>query len=181
MRGHHVKFRGRRPGTTPLELAQFARAASPHISARFRHRAGRDARVDDGPLEVHRRVIETNLLGYLYGARLVVRIFREQGHGVLVNVSSAVAYVGQPHMSASRVLRYAAQYKDLDRRCGTSSSAKVASTNVPRGLLVGSCVAGERDVESCGATYFAPLNLLPNFGAKLDPVPIGSASDVLFV
>ena len=31
MRGHHVKFRGRRPGTTPLELAQFARAASPHI------------------------------------------------------------------------------------------------------------------------------------------------------
>ena len=114
MRGHYVKFRGRRPGTTPLELAQFARAASPHISARFRHRAGRDARVDDGPLEVHRRVIETNLLGYLYGARLVVRIFREQGHGVLVNVSSAVAYVGQPHMSASRVLRYAAQYKDLD-------------------------------------------------------------------
>ena len=59
-----------------------------------------DARVDDGPLEVHRRVIETNLLGYLYGARLAVRIFREQGRGVLVNVSSAAAYVGQPYMSA---------------------------------------------------------------------------------
>ena len=58
------------------------------------------ARVDDGPLEVHRRVIETNLLGYLYGARLAVRIFREQGRGVLVNVSSAAAYVGQPYMSA---------------------------------------------------------------------------------
>ena len=28
------------------------------------------ARVDEGPLEVHRRVIETNLLGCLYGARL---------------------------------------------------------------------------------------------------------------
>ena len=33
------------------------------------------AGVDDGPLEVHRRVIQTNLLGYLYGARLAVRIF----------------------------------------------------------------------------------------------------------
>ena len=72
------------------------------------------ARVDDGPLEVHRRVIETNLLGYLCGARLAVRIFRKQGRGVLVNVSSAAAYVGQPYMSASRVLRYAAEFKDLD-------------------------------------------------------------------
>ena len=58
------------------------------------------ARVDEGPLEVHRRVIETNLLGYLYGSRIAVRIFREQGRGVLVNVSSAVAYVGQPYSSA---------------------------------------------------------------------------------
>ena len=32
------------------------------------------ARVDEGPLEVHRRVIETNLLGYLYGARIAVHI-----------------------------------------------------------------------------------------------------------
>jgi NADP-dependent 3-hydroxy acid dehydrogenase YdfG len=47
------------------------------------------ARVDEGPLEVHRRVIESYLLGYLYGARVAVRIFREQGRGVLVNVSSA--------------------------------------------------------------------------------------------
>ena len=58
------------------------------------------ARVDEGPLEMHRRVIETNLLGYLYGARVAVRIFREQGSGVLVNVSSATAYVGQPFTSA---------------------------------------------------------------------------------
>ena len=58
------------------------------------------ARVDEGPIEVHRRVIETNLLGYLYGSRVAVRIFRQQGRGVLVNVSSAVAYVGQPYSSA---------------------------------------------------------------------------------
>jgi len=60
------------------------------------------------------------------------------------------------------------------------SSAKAASTNARRSLLVGSCVGRERDVELCSATYFAPLNLFPNFGAKLDRVPLGSASDVLF-
>ena len=58
------------------------------------------ARVDEGPLEAHRKVIETNLLGCLYGARLAVRIFRKQGRGVLINVSSATGYVGQPYMSA---------------------------------------------------------------------------------
>jgi NAD(P)-dependent dehydrogenase (short-subunit alcohol dehydrogenase family) len=58
------------------------------------------ARVDEGPLEAHRRVIETNLLGYLYGSRIAVRIFRQQGRGVLVNVCSATAYVGQPYSSA---------------------------------------------------------------------------------
>jgi NAD(P)-dependent dehydrogenase (short-subunit alcohol dehydrogenase family) len=58
------------------------------------------ARLDEGPLEVHRRVIETNLLGYLYGSRIALGIFRKQGRGVLINVSSAVAYVGQPYSSA---------------------------------------------------------------------------------
>ncbi len=54
------------------------------------------ARVDEGPLEMHRRVIETNLLGHLYDARVAVRIFREQGSGVLINVSSATAMSGSP-------------------------------------------------------------------------------------
>jgi NAD(P)-dependent dehydrogenase (short-subunit alcohol dehydrogenase family) len=58
------------------------------------------ARVDEGPLEAHRRVIETNLFGYLYGSRAAVHIFRKQGDGVLVNVSSAAAYVGQPYSAA---------------------------------------------------------------------------------
>ncbi len=54
------------------------------------------ARVDEGPLEMHRRVIETNLLGYLYGARAAVRIFREQGSGVLVNGPPPQPMSGSP-------------------------------------------------------------------------------------
>ena len=50
-----------------------------------------------------------------------------------------------------------------------------------RGAVCSSALASqEGDVELCSATYFAPLNLLPNLGAKLDRLPLGSASDVLF-
>ena len=63
-------------------------------------------------------------------------------------------------------------------RCGISSSEgeKCAARFARRQLC-----REERDVGLCGATYFAPLNLFPNFGAKLDRVPLGSASDVLFL
>ncbi len=43
-----------------------------------------------------RRVVETNLFGYIYGARAAIPHFREQGEGVLVNISSMVALQGQP-------------------------------------------------------------------------------------
>ncbi len=42
-------------------------------------------RFEDTPLEAYRRVIETNLFGYIYGARAALPIFREQGSGVLIN------------------------------------------------------------------------------------------------
>lgn len=48
------------------------------------------------PLEDHRRVLETNLWGAVYGARAVVPLFRRQGHGVLLNVGSILSKVGQP-------------------------------------------------------------------------------------
>lgn len=57
-------------------------------------------RFEETPPDVYRRVIETNLFGYIYGARAVLPIFREQGSGVLINVSSMVAKVAQPYTSA---------------------------------------------------------------------------------
>ncbi|MFN3663819.1 SDR family NAD(P)-dependent oxidoreductase [Yoonia sp.] len=44
--------------------------------------------------------MQTNLFGYIYGARAALPVFREQGHGVLINVASMVSYVGQPYTSA---------------------------------------------------------------------------------
>lgn len=57
-------------------------------------------RFDKMPSEVFRRVIDTNFLGVVHGARAVLPIFREQGHGVLINVSSGLAYIPQPWTSA---------------------------------------------------------------------------------
>src|SRR5688500_15701818 len=42
-------------------------------------------RFDEVPIEAHRRVIETNLLGYLHGAHAVLPQFIEQGAGVQIN------------------------------------------------------------------------------------------------
>jgi NAD(P)-dependent dehydrogenase (short-subunit alcohol dehydrogenase family) len=58
------------------------------------------ARFEDAPMEDYRRVIETNLFGYIYGARAALPYMREQGSGVLINVSSMVAKIPEPYVSA---------------------------------------------------------------------------------
>ncbi len=55
---------------------------------------------DDVPTEAHRRVIETNLLGVIHGAKAAIAQFRAQGHGVLVNVASAAGKVGYGYASS---------------------------------------------------------------------------------
>jgi short-subunit dehydrogenase len=45
-------------------------------------------------------VLETNLFGYVHGARAVLPRFREHGHGVLTNNASVYSHVGAPWLSA---------------------------------------------------------------------------------
>ncbi len=52
-------------------------------------------RLSDGPMDEHRRVIETNLFGSIYGARVAVPVFRTQRRGHLINVGSVLSMVGQ--------------------------------------------------------------------------------------
>jgi short-subunit dehydrogenase len=54
-------------------------------------------RIEETPYEACRQVMETNFFGYLHGVRAAIPIFREQGRGVLINVSSMVGKVGQPY------------------------------------------------------------------------------------
>ena len=52
------------------------------------------------PLEDFRRVLEVNVMGTVHGARAALPYFRDQGSGVLVNVSSVVGLVPQPYTHA---------------------------------------------------------------------------------
>lgn len=64
-------------------------------------------RFEETPPEVFRRVIDTNLFGYIHGTRAALPIFREYGGGVLINIGSVVAETGQPYTSAYVVSKYA--------------------------------------------------------------------------
>jgi short-subunit dehydrogenase len=52
------------------------------------------------PLEDVRRILDVNVMGYVHGARAALRVMRQQGSGVLINVSSVVAEVPQPYTAA---------------------------------------------------------------------------------
>jgi NAD(P)-dependent dehydrogenase (short-subunit alcohol dehydrogenase family) len=57
-------------------------------------------RLEETPGEVWRRVVETNVFGAFHGAAAVLPWFREQGQGVLINVSSILGKTGAPYQSA---------------------------------------------------------------------------------
>lgn len=57
-------------------------------------------RFDDVPVEVHRQVIATNLLGIVNCSAAVVPHFRRQGHGSLVNLASMLGEVTVPFLSS---------------------------------------------------------------------------------
>ena len=58
------------------------------------------ARFERAPAQAFRQVIETNFFGHVHGARAVLPIFREQGSGTLINISSGVGKLGGPFISA---------------------------------------------------------------------------------
>ena len=64
-------------------------------------------RLEEVPPEANRRVIEANLLGYVYGAQAALARFRERGSGVLINVSSGFGLVGAPYAGAYTATKFA--------------------------------------------------------------------------
>src|SRR5918997_714321 len=64
-------------------------------------------RLEEVPHETNRRVVEANLLGYVYGAQAALPHFREQGSGVLINMSSGFGLVGAPYAGAYTATKFA--------------------------------------------------------------------------
>ena len=59
------------------------------------------------PLEEHRRVIETNLMGYVHGAYTALKVFKHQGFGVLVNNASVCSRLVVPNLAAYTASKFA--------------------------------------------------------------------------
>jgi NAD(P)-dependent dehydrogenase (short-subunit alcohol dehydrogenase family) len=64
-------------------------------------------RFDDVPSEVWRGVIETNLFGYMHGAKVAMRAFYRQGSGVLIQNASIVGRLAKSDGSAYATSKFA--------------------------------------------------------------------------
>jgi short-subunit dehydrogenase len=64
-------------------------------------------RFEEVPLDEWRRVVEINLFGMAHGSRAVLPWMREQGEGVLINVSSVLGKVAAPYQSAYVASKFA--------------------------------------------------------------------------
>ena len=64
-------------------------------------------RFDDVPSEVWRGAIEINLFGYMHGAKVAMRAFYRQGHGVLIQNASIVGRVAKSDGSAYATSKFA--------------------------------------------------------------------------
>jgi len=64
------------------------------------------ARFEEAPLADFRRVIETDLFGYVYGARAVLPLFYQRGRGTLINVGSIMSEVPGPYVSAYAIAKH---------------------------------------------------------------------------
>lgn len=54
-------------------------------------------RFDEIPMDEHEQVVETDLLGTMYGAHAALRQFREQGSGTLINIGSYLSKGSSPY------------------------------------------------------------------------------------
>ena len=73
-------------------------------------------RLEDTPREVFRRVIETDLFGYIEGARVSLPEFRRQGSGVLINNASIVALMAQPYTGAYSIAKHGVRALGMNLR-----------------------------------------------------------------
>jgi NAD(P)-dependent dehydrogenase (short-subunit alcohol dehydrogenase family) len=82
-------------------------------------------RLEEVPPDANRRVVEANLLGYIHGAQAALPRFREQGSGVLINMSSGFGFVGAPYAGAYTATKFA--QRGLGQACGVSSAARAST------------------------------------------------------
>jgi short-subunit dehydrogenase len=64
-------------------------------------------RLEETPMDAFRQLIDTNVMGCVYGSRAALRHFRERERGVLIQVSSALGMFASPYLSAYVASKFA--------------------------------------------------------------------------
>jgi NAD(P)-dependent dehydrogenase (short-subunit alcohol dehydrogenase family) len=90
------------------DLAQLAAGAFRRIDVWVNNAAeSLFVRFEDTPPEAFRQLVEASLFGYVHGARAALPSFRQQGRGLLINVSSVFGTLGAPYLNAYATAKYA--------------------------------------------------------------------------
>lgn len=58
------------------------------------------------PMEIHEQVIKTNLFGYLHGAYEAMKVFKEQGEGILINNVSIGGFMPAPYSAVYSATKF---------------------------------------------------------------------------
>lgn len=63
-------------------------------------------RFDEIPLADHARLVQTNLMGTIYGSHFALRQFRKQGSGALINIASISGKIGTPYYGSYSATKF---------------------------------------------------------------------------
>ena len=127
---------------------------------------GAVGRFDQTPLPAHRRVVEANLLGHLYGAHAALRHFRQRGRGVLINMISMGGWVPSPYAAAYTASKFGLR--------GLSEALRAEVSDLPE---VHVCDIAPTFVDSPGLSHganYTGRNLQPRI-PLLDPQAVAAS------
>ncbi|MBD0273521.1 MAG: SDR family oxidoreductase [Acetobacteraceae bacterium] len=114
----------------------------------------------DAPVALHRRVIEANLIGTMYGCAAALPVFLHQGHGRLINMVSMGGWSATPYAAAYTASKFglrgftASLREELRERPGIRVSAVFPALVDTPGLSHGANVSG-RALDP-GGPFIAP-------------------------
>ena len=92
------------------------------------------ARFEDAPPDLWRQVMETNLFGYVNGARAALPHLRRRGGGALINVGSVNSRVGAPYVTTYTASKFAVRGFSESLRDELRGSGIAVSTVLPASI-----------------------------------------------
>jgi short-subunit dehydrogenase len=110
---------------------------------------------DVAPIEAHRQVIESNLIGHMNGAHAALRHFRQRGRGTLINMISLGGWWATPYAAAYTASKFGLR--------GFGQSLRAELTDMPN---IHVCDVYPALVDTPGVAHGANYT-----GRKLKPLP----------